>query len=529
MIDTSWRIEDPDPEEPVVGSTSSGFVSLHFLRSALRRRWWVWVAAAVAGMMLGIAWTVLVPMKGQGTVTLLLTHETGTDPAVAMATDVSLLRTRTVAQAVIDDLGLEMTPEVFQETVALTPVTSTVLQIDVSGPDDVSAVARAKALSEAYLAFRSTQLESQSQALIDGYQALIEGYQEKAAKLSGQYDALTAKGVDSQSLAADVLSQRAGVIGQISRAQQLIEDTRLQSNSIVEASHVLDAPSAVPQSGLKRAVINTMAGLIGGLAVGIGLVLFQALTSGRLRRRDEVALALAAPVRFSAGHISGRRAWWRRTGSRSSPEHGLEVLAQGLESALSAPKGRQARLSLVAVDDAPDAVLVTARLAAHLAGAGKSVFLVDLSESGRLEAAVTKALDREQQGPRQVEPVVFRPEGPPAFALGPVGAAPNLQTELSKGDPMRTTWNGADVVLTLAEVDPAVGVDHLTSWVDRVVLLVAAGRSSAERLRTAGELVRTAGLELVFAMMVDADRTDESSGRRDPLAPGWTGSGSGSR
>ena len=37
MIDTSWRIEDPDPVEPTAGSTSSGFVSLHFLRSALRR------------------------------------------------------------------------------------------------------------------------------------------------------------------------------------------------------------------------------------------------------------------------------------------------------------------------------------------------------------------------------------------------------------------------------------------------------------------------------------------------------------
>ncbi len=183
----------------------------------------------------------------------------------------------------------------------------------------------------------------------------------------------------------------------------------------------------------------------------------------------------------------------------------------------------------MAVDDAADAALVVARLAAHLAGTGKSVFLVDLSESGRLEAAVTKALDHDQQGPRPDEPVVFRPEGPPAFALGPVGAAPSIPTELSKGDPRRTAWSSADVVLTLAEVDPAVGVDHLTSWVDRVVLLVSAGRSSAERLRTAGELVRTAGLQLVFAMMVDADRTDESSGRRDPLAPGWTGSGSGSR
>ena len=151
MIDTSWRIEDPDPVEPTVGSTSSGFVSLHFLRSALRRRWPVWVAIAAVGMLLGIAWTGLVPMKGQGTVTLLLAHDPGTDPAVAMSTDVSLLRTRTVAQTAIDDLGLEMTPEAFQETVAITPVTSSVMQIDVAGPDDASAVARASALSDAYL------------------------------------------------------------------------------------------------------------------------------------------------------------------------------------------------------------------------------------------------------------------------------------------------------------------------------------------------------------------------------------------
>jgi capsular polysaccharide biosynthesis protein len=528
MIDTSWRIEDPDPEESSVGSTASGFVSLHFLRSALRRRWPVWVAAAVAGMLLGIAWTLAVPTKGQGTVTLMLAHDSGTDPAVAMATDVSLLRTRTVAQDVIDDLGLDMTPEVFQKTVAVTPVTSSVLQIDVAGPDDASAVARAEALSEAYLTFRGTQMKSQAQALVDGYQRQVDNLNHQVDTLTDQYKNLTAQGAEGQSQASEVLTQRSQAYGEISRIQQVMEDTSLQSDSIVKASHVLDDPSAVPQSGLKRIVINTMAGLILGLSMGVGLVLFQALTSGRLRRRDEVALALATPVRFSAGRISGPRKW-RPAVRRSPPEQGLEVLAQGLETALSASKGRQARLALVAVDDIPDSALVIARLAAHLADSGKAVFLVDLTASGPLEAAVTKALAGDQQGPRSVEPEIFRPEGPPAFALGPVGAAPHAHTELSKGDPRRAAWSSADVVLTLAEVDPAVGVDHLTSWVDRVVLLVSAGRSSAERLRTAGELVRSAGLQLVFAMMCDADRTDESSGRRDPLAPGWTGNGSGSR
>jgi hypothetical protein len=274
-----------------------------------------------------------------------------------------------------------------------------------------------------------------------------------------------------------------------------------------------------------------MAGLILGLRLGVGLVLVQALTSGRLRRRDEVAVALAAPVRFSAGRISERPTWrphLRRR--RSSPERDLEILVHGLESALSAPKGRQARLALAAVDDVEDAALVVGRLAAHLAGTGKAVFLVDLSESGRLEAVVTKALEGEQQGPgRPVEPVVFRPDGPPLLARGPVGATANTPTELPKDDPRRADWNSAAVVLTLAEVDPAVGVDHLATWADRVVLLVESGRSSAERLRTTGELVRSAGLQLQFAMMVGTERTDESSGRSDPLAPGWTGTGRDSR
>lgn len=530
MIDTSWRIEDPDPEEVSVGGPSTGFVSLHFLRSALRRRWPVWVAAALVGMMLGIAWTAAVPSKSHGTVTLLLAHDPGVDPATAMSTDVSLLRTRTVAQTVIDQLDLPMTTEGFQASTTVTPVTPTVLVIDVAAPDDTSAVDRARALYLAYLTFRATQMESQSKALVEGYQAQVAALQQQVTDLSGKYDLLTAQGGAGQSEASDVLTQRAQTYGQISQIQQLIDDAKLQANSIVKASHVLDPPSVVPQSAKKRIVLNTMAGLIGGLALGMGLVLFQALTSGRLRRRDEVAVALAAPVRFSTGPLTGRGSRWRRLTRRSSPKRSLEVLVHGLESAISTPsKARPARLALVAVDDGEEGAMVVGALGAHLAAEGKAVFLVDLTDSGRLEAALKKALARQQGPGPQVEPVVHRPDGQPFLARGPLGASPDAATELSKGDPLRPAWNRADVVLALADVSPGVGVDHLTSWVDRVVLLVATGRSSAERLRTTGELVRAAGLELDFAMMVGADRTDESSGRRDPQDPGWAGTGTGAR
>ena len=47
------------------------------------------------------------------------------------------------------------------------------------------------------------------------------------------------------------------------------------------------------------------------------------------------------------------------------------------------------------------------------------------------------------------------------------------------------------------------------------VVLVTAGRSSAERLRTTTELLRSAGLALPFALMLSSDEYDESLGLPD--------------
>jgi capsular polysaccharide biosynthesis protein len=524
MIDTSWHVEDPGPDE-APARPAPGLVNWHFLRSALRRRWRVWVAAALVGMMLGIAWTTALPSKSHGTVTILLAHDEGTDPVIAMSTDLSLLRTRTVAASTIERLDLQMTPEEFEATTTATAATPTVLVIDVVAPDDRAAVARAAALADTYLKFRSAQLESQAKALTDGYEQRVKDLQQRVDELTAEYGTLSQSNSADQDEATDLLTQRSQASAEISRIQQQIEDINLSSEAVVTASHVMDPAAAVPRSPMKRAALNTGSGMIGGLAAGIGLVLFLALTSDRLRRREEIALALATPVRYSAGKVTGRGTRWRR---RASADRGLQVLAHGLESAIPKSKsGRTTRLALVAVDDVEAAALTTARVAAHLAAEGKAVFLVDLSDSGLLKGALKKALARQQQrsGQPAVEPVLFRPEGQPFLARGPVGAPASATTELAKGNPRRPAWNRADVVLTLAEVNPSVGVDHLGSWVDRVVLLVAAGRSSAERLRTTGELVRSAGLRLSFAMMVGADRNDESSGLRDSAEPGWTGAG----
>ncbi len=529
MIDPSWRIEDPDPDEAAAGGPPPALATLRFLLAALRRRWRIWVGLGIVGMMLGVAWTVVMPVKSVGTVTLLLEHDPNADPDQAMSTDMSLLRTRSVASSVIRDLGLRMTPEAFQKSVIVTPVSTKVLILEVPAPGDAAAVARAEALSRAYLDFRTGVIRLQSQGLIDGYQDRLRDLQDEAERLTDLYDTYSSGGPDAQDKATDVLAQRSTVMSDINSLQQTMQDARVQTESIITASTELDPPALVPHSSKMRSALAMASGLVGGAAVGMGLVLFAALTSDRLRRREEVALALGAPVRFSVGKLSGRRAWPWRIRRRSSPTRDLQVLVHGLDSSIAPRKRgtrkvRPARWALATVDNGDAAEQVIASLAAQFISRDLAVFVVDLSDSGRMEPALRRALGQaDQQRGETPAPVVFRPEGVPSLARGPARSSAGVTSDLPDNGPLRSAWDSADVILTLAEVDPAVGVDHLKSWADHVVLLVTAGRSSAERLRTTAELVRSTGLTLQFAMMVGADRTDESLGLPESPDTDWPG------
>jgi capsular polysaccharide biosynthesis protein len=525
MTDPNWRVEDTDPDE-LAGANQPSLVSLQFLMSALRRRWRFWAAFACAGLVLGLTWAVVTPAKSVGTVTVLLTHDASTDPEQAMATELSLLRTRAVAIDVIDELGLDMTPEELQESVVVTQLSTTVLVLDVPGTDDADAVARAGAVADSYLAFRTEQIESQSEAMIVGHEERLEALQSEAERITRQYDALTRSEVAAQDQAGDLLARRSQLNTEINSVQQVIQDETLRTSAVLAGTSVIDPATIVPRSEKKRLVLAGGSGLVVGGALGVGLVLSMALTSTRLRRREEVAVALETPVRFSVGDL--QRRWTARLPGRSSAsEQDLQVVVRGLDSALAprkrvSKKARPPRMALATVDNVEAGVLIICSLAAQFTHRGLSVFLVDLSETGDLEATLTRTLDQDHhQTDPAAAPVVFRPEGVPSLARGPVGSPPHVASDLPGEDPLRPAWDSADVVLTLAEVDPAVGVDHLKSWADQVVLLVTAGRSSAERLRTTAGLVRSSGLKLPFAVLVGADRTDESLGLPDPATTGF--------
>jgi hypothetical protein len=78
-----------------------------------------------------------------------------------------------------------------------------------------------------------------------------------------------------------------------------------------------------------------------------------------------------------------------------------------------------------------------------------------------------------------------------------------------------TACSSADLLLTLAALDPAFGGDHLGTWATNAVAVVTAGRSSAEMIHSVGEMIRLAAVRLDSVVLIGADKRDDSLGAMD--------------
>jgi capsular polysaccharide biosynthesis protein len=488
-----WRIEDPEPNPTPPGVVQGSWVSLHYLRSSLRRRWRLVAATATAGLMLALAAMFLLPASVTASATVLLAHDPSQDPLTAISTDESLLQTRTVSEAVVDELDLPMSPEDFRSTFTSVRASSQVLVIDLKAPTQQAAVARLDALCAKFLAFRNLQLQGQAKGTADADDVQIEGLRQQIEELTRQYNTALADGRSAD--AQDILARRTNLQDQIGTLQLTSQDATLQAQALATASHVVDPAAPVPAGGLRAVALGVMSGLILGGGFGVGLVFVHALISNSLRRREEVATALGRPVSLSAGAVRSRLPWDRRLRRRN-----LDILASGLVSALPEDRQQGERLGVLGVGDLRSAATIMVAAARALEGAGEQVFLVDLTERGWLSRV------------RHGDLTVHRPEDGAQLSGGSLALISSAEAVVPDDDPHRQAWDEADVVLVLGEAELGIGTGHLSTWTDRVVLLVASGKATAELLRSISRMLTRNGPQVESVMLVGADRTDESLG-----------------
>ena len=366
-------------------NVTSGFTSLGFIKAALKRRAWLWCSFAVIGLLIGTALYKEFPPAYQASTSILITDNPNQDPMIAIANDVSLAESRTVAGRVVQQLGLTQSVSSFLAAYTVSPVTDQVLSITVGAPSSSGAVSRASAIATQFLKFHGEYAQTQQQQLVSELNQQVSQARQSLNSINDRINQVSAQPSSSaqQAKLNSLRTQRTDATNALAQVQQYATSTqasgRTITSSIVNDSQVLNPAAPIVHSRLKGAALYVAGGLVGGLAVGMGLVIIMALMSDRLRRRDDIADAIGAPVRLSVGPVQGHR--WRPSlpGRAHTQDRNMKLVVTHMSKCVPGSSHGPAGLAVVAVDNEQVVAPAVVSLAVSSARQGRQVVVADLS------------------------------------------------------------------------------------------------------------------------------------------------------
>jgi capsular polysaccharide biosynthesis protein len=521
--DPCWPDHDSAAAENQPAELASDLVSLRFIKAALRRGARLWCALAVVGMLIGIGYKAEFPAPHQASTTILLPQDE--QAAGAILTDAALAQSRAVAGLAVRKLGLTQSAESFSGTYTVAATTGEVLVITATGPSATEAVRRANALADVFLTFRGSLQVTEQQITVASLDQELSQARDQIHSLSKQISDLSSGPASAANHArlGDLQTQLGQANDALATANSGILSAQQQTTLQLKGSKVLDPAAAIPKSRKKPLAVGAAVGLFAGLVLGAGSLTVRAIVSDRLRQRDDVAYALGAPVRLSVGQIRPIRWLPRRPDLATSRSPHVRRVVTHLRQALNRSSDRPAALTVVAVDDPRAAALCVASLAASCAQDGKRVVVADLAAGSpaarMLGVRKPGVVSIGERGARMIvsvpDPTDPMPVGP-RLVLGPLaGSAP--------AEALALACAKADLLLVLATLDPAQGGENLATWTADVVAFVTAGRSSWTKIHAVAEMVRLAHVRLSSAVLVGAERSDDSIGVLQPTRSGLAG------
>ncbi|MFI6409822.1 Wzz/FepE/Etk N-terminal domain-containing protein [Streptomyces sp. NPDC050548] len=451
-------------------SAATPLLDLQALVVAVRRRRRLWGAMALLGLLAGAAVAVLLPPAPAAVTKVLVAHQEDqpNDTGTLIRTDAQLLATSRIAGAALKILKSPEKPEDFMKDYRGTGLTNNVLEIDVTGKTDAEAVARAKALAQAFVADHAKRINdianANAQGLLDQQARMQAELADVNKTIGGRTPDTDPK--DSANLES-LFAQRAELTSQISDFGQRAEEARVGAPQLVAGTQIVDAPRAVVHSLPKALVTDGVVGLVLGLFVGLALAAVGVVVGDRPVLRRDIAANLGASVIAELPRRSGRL--WQRRRTRVARERLTTTLAR-------TARGSAEPLSLLELGSARS----TAGIALGLARA--------LGEDGPV--TVVDGLPGTQLSGRRPKP----------------------------GDP---TVVGGEKAATVSPQDQRIGVGSVapgTAWTDlqylgtRTVLVVRAGHGSATWLHTVARQLADQGIPVVGVVLIDPDPRDRTDG-----------------
>jgi capsular polysaccharide biosynthesis protein len=514
-----WAYEDfATANEHQPYNVTGSFASLGFIWAAIKRSRRFWLVWAVIGIVAGLGIYVKYPVSYVATVSVLVKNNPGQDPISAMQTQVQLAQSETVAANTVKELGLPQSVSSFRAAYTATSTTSQIITITLHAPTADGAVQRANALAAQYLKFRANMLLAQQAQDVAAYAQQVPDAEQHIASLQNQISQLQGQ-AGQQAQVTKLQSQLKTASEQLPTIEQtvtgLTTEEKSTTSSMIDGTQVLDAATVGHHSKIKDIIEYALSGLIGGLAIGIGIVVVRELTTDRLRRRDDIAAALGAPIRLSVGSMRKRRLPIGGT-SGADRDRALGRFAAYLRNAALRQADEPATLAVVAVDNAREIAPAIVALTERCAQEGFKIVVADLVNG----APVARRLGADGTGVQPVRlgggsVVVITPEDAyqvPSGPLRPAGGAGAGPLAEPPTEAVESVAKKARILVTVAELDPAIGAEHLSTWASQAVAVFTVGRTRATRAYAVGEMLRLSGIRAVSGVIAGADKTDETLG-----------------
>lgn len=526
-----WPYGDPaNPGAPAAPALESALVNLGFLGSAIRRGKKIWLTMAILGLLIGCGLFASVHLSYSASVSILMSEDPQGEIG-GVSTEPLLAKNLKVATAAVKALGLPLTPEAFLGMYSVTvinqsistdtndtidEVNSPVLVIAATAKTAAQAESDANVIAEEFLKFRTQTLQGQVTASDAAAEQQVAEDRTAVASLQARISTVSAEPASTaqqeqlnslqseKQTASSTLSAAETTAGSDKAARQLTVSGMISGTQILSSS-----VAALSSSRAMTAIEYIGSPFVGFLMVGLVIVAVGAVTSDRLRRRDDIAVALGAPVRLSVSAYGGGNRILPRPSAARREAIDVRRIVGYLASVLKAQTHRPITLVIIAVDNGPAVIGLVKALAAALAREGKRVAVADLSDH-----MLARDLGEGEPGVHKtrvhgVGMLLVVPEMGRELETGPLGRTESSSAAQGAVD---VAYASADVFLVVTSLDPARGGSYIATWAREAVVVVTAGASPSVKIQSAGEMLRASGVNVISAIVLGVDKEDDSLG-----------------
>lgn len=309
-------------------------------------------------------------------VTLILLPQTATSTSSApSALTMSTERLIATSMPVLTEAGRDVSPPVDPRTlehqVTVKTLTQQVVEIEVSANKSGEAQRLASAVASSYMKYLIVLAASASKNTIVGLQHESSVLKQQIESIQNQIDAASAAGHQDASLLNTLNAEQSQAALQLNNINNQIVAAGPSTGTPGGDSRVLQKATVVPVSKYHRSITYGIFGLLAGLLIGSIVTLIRWQRDRRLRKREEVASAIGAPVLASIespGCISPSEwRWLLQSEPPSATSWALRRILHALPATLN---GTDPSVRVISFAGDVDALTVGPQLALHAAASG---------------------------------------------------------------------------------------------------------------------------------------------------------------